>query len=168
VAVLPFSDEVVSLDGPDLIRVSLFNKLKAGGYNVIPLADVTKTLDTHGFSEGGQLTAVRPEKIAEWLNADGLIFGHIEDFNEVNVGVYVKRSIKGKIWMWDRPTKAVIWETQKPIALHRFAINKRDIVLNFLGTLGQSFVERLAKNPLGSEIENFVQQNIEELPLRPG
>jgi len=86
VAVLPMSNETNDLDAAAYIRQLIFNRLNSRGIPLVPLAEVDAKLKVQGFTDGGQLRATTPQKLGEWIGADGLFYGTIEDFEYVNVG----------------------------------------------------------------------------------
>lgn len=163
VAVLLFSDEVVSIDGPENVREQVWAKLKNAGYNMIPLAEVNETLRTKGFSDGAQLVLVKPEELASWLRADLLVFGHIDDFSDQNVGVYRKRSVGGEIKFWDATAKKFVISSSHSVHNKKYSDKPGSA---FIWGLLESWVERASKNPLANELLAFVQINLQSWPLR--
>ena len=167
-AVLPFADEVVSLDGPDFVRDLIYSLLTQGGYNTIPVEKVMSTLKNHGFSEGGQLKATTPLNISKWLSAPRLLFGYIEEFNEVNVGIYKKRIVTGDVFIWDKNSAQKIWKNNGTIRTESLQVKSLgDMGISFLGGLAGSWWDRLRNKPLGPESQEFARLMLETLPLRP-
>lgn len=169
IAVLPFSDETVSIDGPVNIRKLVHDTLTKGGYAAIPLEEVDTVLRNNGFTQGGQLRATTPEKISAWLNADWLLYGHITEFNKINVGVYVKKSIEGVMYLWDRKKKKKFWTADKSINIHSIpsSIKNGGIIAHFLKNIGESLIESIKNKPLSSESVGFVVKSLEQFPLKP-
>lgn len=169
VAVLPLSNDSVSLDGPELIRKVVFRIFQEGGYDAIPLTEVDRILMSNGFTEGGQLRATTPEKISEWLHADWLIFGHIDDFNKINVGIYVKKSIKGRFSLWDAAEGSELWASNRSVVVSSLPleISKGGILAHFLLNIATSWIESLTDKPMGAEALQFATINMDGLPFKP-
>ena len=161
-AVLPFSDETTSLDGPPLVRQLVHERLKAGGYDLVPLEETDELLRRHGFSEGGQLAAAKPEDIAAWLGAGRLVYCNITDFGEIMAGVYNRRMVKGS---------ARVWEAAGPGLSFEESVVKIKTPRNFAGgmfsQLARGLVERIKNKPLAFEAGLFSQQVSGNLPNRP-
>jgi hypothetical protein len=161
-AVLPFSDETTSIDGPPLVRRLVYERLKAAGYDLLTPDETDELLRRRGFSEGGQLTAAKPEEIAGWLKARRLLYGDITDFGEVIAGVYNRRMIRGSARLWEVGARESIFEE---------SVVKVKTPSNFLGglvsQLAKGVAERLKNKPLAYEAGLFSQQVAEDLPNRP-
>lgn len=164
-AVLPFSDETGSVDGPILVRNRVHEMLRLGGYAVIPLEEVDLTLRQNGFSQGGQLGAARPSNIAKWLSAKRLLYGNLTNFDEVMVGVYHKRKVAGKLTLWDHVKKRQFWVLSEEAI--RQAVHTKDAAAHFLGQLAGGLIERIRKKPLSPETERYVRRSVERLPRLP-
>jgi len=166
-AVLPLSDEVVSIEGDGIIRKILHDKLKRGGYNTIPLEDIDEKLRLKGFSDAGQFPVTTKRKLASWVGAKRLVMGHITEYDEVNVGVYRSRSVAGNLFMWSKKTGKKMWEAENKVKNSKLAASGSKILANFFGGLGKGFVERIKNKPLAQEAELFVRQSLEGLPFKP-
>lgn len=167
VVVLPFTDNSVSIDGPESIRLLIAALLKDGGYQVTPIKDSDEKLKDHGISDGAHLQTVKTKDVAQWVDADWLIFGDIDEFNEVNVGVYVKRSVHGTLSFWNRRTENTFYSSAIPVENQGFPSSTKMIVANFLSNLGKTWLEHASKKPLQAEVSAFVEVNIEGIPRKP-
>lgn len=107
VAVLPFSDETTSVDGPVAARKLVHRLLADGGYAVESLARVDDVLREHGFTQGGQLKGARPEKLAEWLGTDRLVLANLEYYQLMPAS-----TVSGELAIWDAK-KSANWHTAK-------------------------------------------------------
>ena len=168
-AVLPFSDETVSVEAPLMIRTMVYKLLDRGGYNVMPLEKVDKILRKNGISQGGQLRTATPEEVSEWLEADWILYGHLKDFNKINIGIYVKKSVKGKLSLWDAGDGREFWSSDRAVIVHSVPskAEKDHILAHFLANIAESWVGALARKPMGKEALAFALNNIEDLPLKP-
>ncbi|MBD3271763.1 MAG: hypothetical protein GF384_04395 [Elusimicrobia bacterium] len=169
IAVLPFSDETSDVNAPLVIRQLVQKTLTDGGYNTIPIDELDKTLRPHGITQGGQLNATTPQKLAQWLNAERLVFAHVKDFNTINVGIYVKRSVEGNIRIWDASKGHDIWSSSIPVHVHGLPgeLSAGGVVVNFISYMAVSWFESLTEKPMGKEAIKFVSRNLESLPLKP-
>ena len=158
-ALLPFSDETTSVDGPPLVRQLVYEQLKAGGYNLVPLEETDAVLRAHGFSDGGQLAAAKPENLAAWLGAGRLVYCNLSDFGEIMAGVYNRRMVKGSVRVWADGGPDISFEE---------SVVKVKTPKNFaggmFGQLAKGLVERIKNKPLAYESGLFSQQVTENLP----
>lgn len=161
-ALLPFSDETTSVDGPPLVRRLVYEQLKAGGYDLVPLEETDEILRAHGFSDGGQLAAAKPENLAAWLGAGRLVYCNLSDFGEIMAGVYNRRMVKGSVRVWADGGPDISFEE---------SVVKVKTPKNFaggmFGQLAKGLVERIKNKPLAYESGLFSQQVAENLPNAP-
>ena len=158
-----------SPSGDTAAAIALVEKtLRKGGYNTIDLDTVDRGLRAQGFSQGGQLKRAKPRQFAKWLGAQRLLYGHISHFDEIMLGIYGRRHVAGKLWLWDKNEKRRLWSSNQP------AINESPIATDGGQGLGQlagqllfGLAERMIGKPLGIESAQFVRQNLETLPLKP-
>lgn len=165
-AVVPFSDETNSIDGPLMLRELVYYALRKGGYNVPHFEDVDAALRAKGFSQGGQLQAAKKAAIAKITGTDRVLFGHLAEFNEVMVGIYGKRVVHGSLLLYDRAEKRPVWWKEEKV-LNERAANPGAAAGAFLGQLARGLVERVAKAPLGAETRLFVERILSDLPRKP-
>src|SRR5262249_47408017 len=113
IAVLPMANETTDLDGPPFVRQLIFNNLAARGYMLVPLEQMDAKLLAEGFTDGGQLNAVTPQKLGEWVGADGLFYGTLVNFSYINLGYYWQR----KVTIFGRLVSATsgekLWEAER-------------------------------------------------------
>lgn len=160
IAVLPFSDQVTSLDGPELARRLLHQELARAGLDVMALEAVDAVLKGKGFTQGGQLVAARADEIAAWLGADLVLYCDVEDYNEISLGIYHRRSVAGTLKVVDASGK-VLWQGREA-AMRQAAGGKA--LQRLAGQLARSWIERLKKSPLKEEAEAFAAAAAARLP----
>ena len=165
VAILPFTDETTSIDGPPMLRTLISESLKDAGYRLQPLEDTDKILLSHGFTQGGQLGAADQAEICKWLGVERLFMGDINEFGEVMAGVYNRRMIKGRIMLWDLKSGDFVWALDTGVI--RVSTSK-----NFLGgmfsQLAKGLIERIKNKPLAYEASVFSAKTVSALPGRAG
>lgn len=159
-AVLPFSDQTTSIDGPELLRQLLFDRLKAAGYDLVPLETTDDILRRHGYSDGGQLGAAKPSALAGWLGADRLIFADISDYGEIMAGIYNRRMVAGSARLWEKGSGEVSFE--ESVVRVR---TEKNLLGGLAGQLARGMVERLKKKPLGYEAGIFSRRLSGNLPV---
>ena len=164
-AILPFTDETTSIDGPPLIRALLQESLKAAGYRLQPSEETDKLLLSHGLTQGGQLGAADQAEICGWLGVDRLFYGDINEFGEVIAGVYNRRMIKGRIMLWDLKAGSFIWALDAQVIKFN---TPKSFLAGMVPRLTKSLVERLKNNPMAYEASVFSAKAAEALPERPG
>lgn len=162
-AILPFTDETTSIDGPPMLRTLIHGALADAGYRIQPLEETDKLLLAHGFTQGGQLGAADPAELCKWLGVERLFYGDINEFGEVMAGVYNRRMIKGRIMLWDLKNGGFAWALDPSVV-------KVNTSKSFLGgmfsQLAKGLVERLKNKPLAYEAGLFAGQVAESLPNR--
>jgi len=162
-AVLPFSDETTSIDGPIMVRGLIYNALKESGYNMLSLEETDSILQSHGYTQGGQLGAAKNRDLCKWLGADRLFFGDITNFNEVMAGIYNKREIKGQFSLWDRKTGKQLWAYSGSVVK---VSAPKNFLKGMLTQLANKMLESIKKKPLAYEASIFSSQTAENLPAK--
>jgi len=158
-ALLPFSDETTSIDGPVLARQLVFAQLKEAGYSLLPLEETDERLRRRGFGDGGQLGAAKPEDLAAWLGAGRLVFGEITDYGEIMAGVYNRRMVKGGFRVW-APGEKELSFAESVVRVK----TPKSLLGGLAGQLAKGLVERVKNKPLAYEAGVFSRQAAENLP----
>lgn len=158
-ALLPFSDETTSIDGPVLARQLVFAQLKEAGYSLVPLEKTDEALRSRGFSDGGQLGAAKPEELAAWLGAGRLLYSNLTDYGEIMAGVYNRRMVKGSFRAWEAGEKEIAFE-ESVVSVK----TPKSLLGGLAGQLAKGLVERLKNRPLAYEAGIFSRQAAENLP----
>lgn len=163
-AVLPFSDETTSIDGPPLVRTLFYEALKAGGYRVQAPEETDRLLLAHGFTQGGQLGAADPAQLCEWLGVERVFYGNISAFGEIMAGLYNKRTIQGRLSLWDLQEGNFIWSAEPSVV----KVNTpKSMIGGLLSQLARGLGERLKNKPLAYEASLFTNGAAEALPNYP-
>lgn len=160
-AILPFTDETTSIDGPPMLRTLIYGSLTAAGYRIQPLEETDKLLLSHGLTQGGQLGAADQAELCKWLGVERLFYGDINEFGEVMAGVYNRRMIKGRVMLWDLKDGGLVWALDTSVI-------KVNTSKSFLGgmfsQLAKGLIERIKNKPLAYESGLFARQVAETLP----
>ena len=163
IALLPLENQSLDLRAPEILRELLDTYLSAANFNLTDVAEADEKIRGLGISEGGQLNAVKPQKLGGLLEADALLYGDIETFNNANIGVYASRTVKVRLWLVDVKTGATLWETEKSKANSQLGLSKaaaKDILIK---GYANKAVENIADNPLYPESEDVARQLSREL-----
>jgi hypothetical protein len=164
IAVLPMANETNDLDGPRYVRKALFDYLAQSGYTLVPLAEIDEKLKAQGFTDGGQLGAATPQKIGEWVGADGLFYSTLEDFNYILLGYYTQRTVKIKGGLVSAASGKKLWEADRGWSTRLFATDKKEAQRALAIQLAAKMVERMAQIPLVLETREAVIRLLTTLP----
>lgn len=165
VAVLPFSDDTTSVDGPANLRRMTAEALARGGYAVLDVDEVDRALRRNGYSQGGQLKRGRPEQFARWTGAERLVFGDVTEFRNVMLGFLGRREVAGSLRLWE--AGADVYASEKSVATHEGTLDGADASGRLAGQLGKALLENWTGKPLGAESALWVVRSLQGLPLRP-
>jgi hypothetical protein len=78
-----------------------------------PLDAVDEQPRALGITDGGQLRAVTPQKLASVLGVDGLLYGEIEDYKYRKIGTYANRLADVRLTLVDPQTGRALWEAER-------------------------------------------------------
>lgn len=108
VAILPPDNHSTDLAAPDTTRRVAAEMLASLG--IVPVATPAQEdqLKAMGITDGGQLNAYKPEDIAAKLGVDGILYGVVKRFSEINIGVYVQRVVEAEYTLVDK-TGEKVW-----------------------------------------------------------
>lgn len=111
VAVLPMKNDTDDVEGPALVRKRMVEALVNKSYIIKDMKETDQTLrDRMGINLGGQLEMTTPQKLAEVLGVEGLLYGTLIDFGETNLGVLSVRKVRAKFKLVDAQSGGVFWE----------------------------------------------------------
>ena len=171
VAVLPAANQSTDLAAPDTMkRVDSELLLELGMLPVAGLAQDKQLREKLGITDGGQLGAVKPNQIAEALGVDGLLYTTIEEFNEINLGLYMKKSVQAKLKLVDAQGQS-LWEVEANAFSQDATITPTGIAMAAAKGLanqvvGQQF-EKMLKVHLLEEAQKMAGKMRQELPDWP-
>lgn len=163
IALLPLENQSLDLRAPALLRDLLDTYLSAAQFNLTDVNEAEEKLRGIGIQEGGQLNAVAPRKLGELLEAEALLYGDIETFNNANVGVYASRTVKVRLWLVDAKTGKKLWETEKSKANSELGLSKERAKSILVSGYANKAVENFMDNPLYPESEDVVRLLVREL-----
>jgi hypothetical protein len=111
VAVLPLKNDTNDVDGPNVVRQKMVQALTNRSYVVKDLKETDQILrDQMGINLGGQLDLTTPQKLGETLGVEGVLYGTLMDFDEVTMGVYNARKVRGRFRLVNTATGQPLWE----------------------------------------------------------
>lgn len=166
IAVLPMANETTDLDGPPFVRQLLFNNIAGRGYVLVPMAEIDEKLMAQGFTDGGQLGAATPQKVGEWVGADGLFYGTLVSFSYINLGYYWQRKVTIFGRLVNAQTGEKIWEAERTWMTLNVVTKADQAQKQFLGQLGTQAIEKTLHVPLQAESRIAVQRLIDTIPRR--
>ena len=166
VAVLPFNNLTNDLDGPVYVRKIFSERLKYKGYIVKPLDETDDILRGIGITDGGQLSAFKPEKIGEALNVDGLFYCDLLEFSYITVGFYNKRAVSASFKLLDAKNGNLLWHDEKKVSRTDVALSSQEALKAFKDHIIEKTVEKTLKIPLREEVKELVNRVLLTLPGR--
>lgn len=164
-ALLPFTDETASAEGPQMVRELLHGALSAAGYRLQPLDETDRLLLAHGLTQGGQLGAADQAELCGWLGVERLFYGDINEFGEAAAGGFSRRAVKGRVMLWDLRAGNFIWGLDAAAGKTYAPENFRE------GTAPRpaaGLAERVNNTPLAYEASLFAAKIAGALPGRAG
>ncbi|MBU2567514.1 MAG: DUF799 family lipoprotein [Elusimicrobia bacterium] len=164
VAVLPFNNHTIDMDGPVLVRRVFSEKLRRRGYNVKPEEETDDILRKQGITDGGQLPSIKPAKLAEVLGVDGLFYGDLIEFKYVTLGFYNTRVVEANFKLIDGYTGEMLWEDQRKATKTKIALSSEDALEVFKDKLVEKTVDKMLRMPLKEETDLVIKRVISTLP----
>lgn len=166
-AVLPFSDDTTSVDGPLNLRRMTSDALRRGGWSVGDPDNVDARLRELGYSQGGQLARVDPASLSRRLGAERLFFGDVTQFRNVTLGFSGRREVEGSLRLWDAAAGSEVYRAERSVANHDGTSDAGEAAARLAGQLGKSLLENWLRKPLGAESAVWVSRVLQGLPMRP-
>lgn len=110
VAVLPFKNDTVDVDGPNMMRNKMVEALQNRSYVVKDLKETDQILrDRMGITLGGQVDLASAQKFGEELGVEGILTGTLMDFDELTTGVVNVKKVRGKFKLVDTHNGQAVW-----------------------------------------------------------
>ena len=161
-AVLPFDNQTVDVEAPAYMRKKVEESLRAWGYPIQARDDTDERLRRIGVTEGGQLASSTMPQIAQAAGTQRLLWGTVEEYRTVNVGVYIRKQVKLSLKMTDAQGN-VLWENRAQTVKQDVA-KPKEAVASFLGNLAASQIEKMTHTYLREEADLTVFKACEPLP----
>lgn len=166
IAVLPFDNEAVDLNGPEILRALVHNRLSEHGYQALSVDGVDESLKELGVSEGGQLRNLEPAAVAKAVGAEGLLYGTVEEFTMQNVGFVARRVVRLRLVLVRGQGGERLWEDTGEGMTGSITFDKKQAQRVFLEGLLERGLENLVRTPLMPESKLAVQDLFSRLPRR--
>jgi hypothetical protein len=98
------------VEGPQLVRELMAERVEQGYYRTVPLEILDKELlEKTGITLGSQLELIAPEKLGEILGVDGLLYGYLLDFEDVTTGLVNVKRVRAGFRLVEVSTGKTIW-----------------------------------------------------------
>jgi hypothetical protein len=160
-AVLPFENEAVDLTGHEYTRKFVYSWFRDGGYNVLPIENVDEKLHDLGITQGGQLIAYFPKKIAKKLDCRWLVYGKTIEFKSMNLGIYQRRQVQINLKIVDGRTGRTHWEDTQQVVRETLAHPG----VGFVAGVIKDQVQKTARTFLSEESQESVIRMLESFPF---
>lgn len=164
IAVLPMNNQTNDMDGPEVVRKMMFDFLPQRGYHSIPLERIDTVLRENGITDGGQLRSMSHEKLGTILGVDGLIYGELIEFGDMNIGFYQKKVVKANFKMVEAATGNPLWEDERTASTKEFAFSADAAKKAFAKGLAKKVLGKVLNIHLKAEATKCVRQIVSTLP----
>ncbi|MBI4063796.1 MAG: DUF799 family lipoprotein [Elusimicrobia bacterium] len=163
VAVLPPDNESNDLAAGDTYRRVMATALVALGY--FPLASPAQeaALEKMGVSDGGQLAGFKPQDIAENLGTQGLLYGKVEEFNDLNTGIYRSRKAQFVSYLTDAKGEK-LWQAWGMGVDRKISQN---IAASLAEGLATKMVQKMLRTHLLAEASTAGREMMQKIPEWP-
>lgn len=161
-AVLPFSNQSVDLGAPEALRAGVEAALRSRGYAVLSSTAVDAALLTKDIREGGQLGLLGPAELAALLGAERVLYGDVEEYGVVNVGVYYSRKVRLALKLFSKEGR-LLWENTEQAKVQSGA-KPKDAAAAFLTRTAEGLLSKAGKTYLKDETEAAVSLSVQALP----
>ena len=166
VAVLPFDNESTSLRAPDILRALVQTRVSASGYGTPLLEDVDSRLKGLGVTDGGQLRRFDAKELGKTLEADGLLYGVVEEFAFQNLGFFQRRVVRLRLKLVASDTGERLWESVGQGEQDRAVLKQKEAMRAFILGLAEQALEGALGVPLMPESQAAVGRLFDTLPRR--
>lgn len=167
-AVLPLANETTSLDGPELVRRLCRQALQARGIQLVDDERVDEKLKEAGVTEGGQLGALTPQRIGQAMEAEGLLYGTLLEFEDWTLGFYSRREVRARFRLVAAATGQTLWEHEGGYKDLDFALSAEEAKKKAKERLGRSVLEKTLQQHLVGETWHMLHRVFEDFPPKVG
>ena len=115
-AILPFSNTTLSVDGPQVLRERLAREAARHGYLVQPVRETDDLLRGIGITLGGQLPGVKLAELHDALGTDAAIGGTLLKHQNVVLGVVNTQTLEAEMMLLDLQEGNVRYTAKRKIS----------------------------------------------------
>lgn len=144
VAVLPPDNRSNDVTAPRAVAGAVSSALMGMGYFPIASPPQELILQRMGLTDGGQINAFKLSDIAKSLGTDGLARIVVEDFNKINLGVYVSPTVEATLTLIDASGDK-LWESNSKFTQKQFNVTIEAIAQNAGAELMGDLVSKIFK-----------------------
>jgi len=112
VAVLPMDNFSPDLDASPLIRPIVQERIRAKGYNSLPLSQVDTILKENGVLVSHDVYMFTPQQLGKILGVEALVYGTITEFNKRYALIYSDIKVRLRLEMVDARTEQTLWKSE--------------------------------------------------------
>jgi hypothetical protein len=139
--------------------------LAAGGYKAVELEGLDQRLREAGVTEGAHLASLKPSQAAKAAGAKRLLYGEVEAFGMLNVGLYRRRHVRLKLRLTDERGRE-LWSSFGE-GFREDAVEPKDAAVGFGLGVAEKLLERATRSFLEDESKEAVRIALETLPRLP-
>jgi len=163
--VLPFSNDTLDVEAPARLREGVAQTLANRGYSVLPIEEADERLRTVSVTQGEHLRTLKPARVAAATGASRLLFGKVEEFRTINVGVYQRSDARMTLKLTDAQGN-LLWEAEGEGFTEKAAPPK-EAAKAFLTGLGKGLLKKALRIHMDEEAAEAVRTALETLPGVP-
>jgi hypothetical protein len=168
VAVLPFANETVDMDGPVVLREAFVEAGKKRGLNVMPVEQSDTILRDNGITQGGQLKAVDPPTLKDILKCQYAFYGNVQVFSSKNAMIRVSRQVKADFRLVYLPEGREIWKADHAEKRVEWHLSGKLDADGMRANMARGLVSGLLKSPLRKESRLVAKKSLSTLPQFTG
>ena len=166
IAVLPFDNESLNLQGARILRKLVNERVAGHGYLNLPVELMDARLKEIGITDGGQLGAYSAQDLGRVLGVDGLLYGVVEQFTHQNVGFAQRRAVRLKLKLVLAATDEKLFEAVGAGVRGKLTLDKKEARRAFVHGLVRQAAEGMLKVPLMPESRLAVDRIFRDFPRR--
>ena len=128
IAVLPFKNNTDTEGITELVRNSICGHLSILPYRDVEISIIDRRLRKHKILDIETLQQIPIQKLGRILGCDAILFGQVNNFQRIFVGVYSQMAVSASIQVWDTRSARKIWSDQHIARIHEAGV-PLDIIL---------------------------------------